>query len=110
MTIPQRNSRGLPDISTFRASAGRFAIPHKAYLRVACLEMEKFRRAKEKESAGRRIRNIDIRFRQIDAEEAALLEELKRPGGAAVTAGARSHSSVPPARSGSMTRVLRLTY
>jgi hypothetical protein len=110
MTIPQRNSRGLPDISTFGASAGRFAVPHKAYLRVACLEMEKFRRGKEKESAARRIQNIDTRFREIDAEEAALLEGLKGPGAGAVTAGARSGSAGPPASSGSMTRVLRLKY
>jgi len=110
MTIPQRTSRGLPDIPTFGASAGRFAVPHKAYLRVACLEMEKFRRSKEKDSAARRIRNIDTRFREIDAEEAALLEGLKGPGAATVTAGARSHRLVPPAASGSVTKVLRLKY
>jgi hypothetical protein len=110
MTIRKRNIRGLQDIGTLAGRVDQVVLPHKAYLRVACLEMEKARRGKERESAARRIENIDARFQEIDAEEAALLEGLKGRGGATVSAAARSQTSAPQPPSRGMTRVLRLRY
>lgn len=39
-----------------------------AYMRISCLEMEKARKNKEKESALRRVAIIDERIREIDEE------------------------------------------
>ena len=107
MTTPKRNIRGLQDIGTLAGRVDQVVLPHKAYLRVACLEMEKARRGKERESAAHRIENIDARFQEIDAEEAALLQGLKqRNGGEA--AGTPSPAPQPPP-TGS-TSVFKLRY
>ncbi len=45
-------------------------------MKLSCLEMEKFRRGKEKNSALNRVKNIDARFRDIEAEKAAILLAL----------------------------------
>jgi hypothetical protein len=47
-----------------------------AYMKISCLEMEKARRDREKFSAETRIRNIDSRLKEIEAEKAALLVRL----------------------------------
>lgn len=73
MAIPSRTVKGLHDIRSYSGRAREEAAPHKAYMRLSCLEMEKFRRAKERESAMARVRNIDTRFREIDSEEALIL-------------------------------------
>ncbi len=41
-------------------------------MKLSCLEMEKFRLGKEKNSALNRVKNIDARFRNIEAEKAAI--------------------------------------
>ena len=41
-------------------------------MRMSHLEMEKIRRNKEKESAMHRVKNIDKRFQEIEAEKEAL--------------------------------------
>lgn len=83
MAIPKRNIRGLQDIHTFSGSADQKFLPHKAYMKISCLEMEKFRRGKERESAAHRVKNIDARFREIEAEKDVLLRSLgERDGGA----------------------------
>lgn len=68
--------RGLQDIRTLSGKVDQAFIPYKAYMKVSCLEMEKLRRGKERESAMHRVENIDMRFREIDAEKAALLQAL----------------------------------
>jgi len=49
-------------------------------MRLSCLEMEKFRRYRERASAMARVRNIDARVREIDSEEAIILLALKEQG------------------------------
>jgi len=82
MGIAKRNVRGLQDILTYSGRVDRTFQPHKAHLKLAVLEMEKVRRGKERESAVHRIRNIDARFGEIEAEKGALLQSLaKRESG-----------------------------
>jgi hypothetical protein len=69
--------RGLQDIRTLSGKVDQAFIPYKGYMKVSCLEMEKLRRGKERESAMQRVKNIDARFREIEAEKAALLQTLK---------------------------------
>jgi len=107
MTTPKRTLRGLQDIATLAGLVDQAVIPHKAYLRVACLEMEKFRRGQEKESAAHRIEYINARFREIDAEEAALLQRLEDRSGAAV---AGTQHAAPQPRLSRATRVFTLKY
>jgi hypothetical protein len=45
-------------------------------LQIACLEIEKTRRASERTTASRRVAELDARLRAIEAEEAALLQRL----------------------------------
>jgi hypothetical protein len=73
MLPPKNNIRGLANIRTRSGSRDQVSEPYKAYLRIGSLEMEKARRGKEKESAMNRVRNIDARFREIEAEKSELL-------------------------------------
>jgi hypothetical protein len=54
----------------------RVFVPHRAHLQIACLEIEKARRAAERMTASRRVAELDARLRAIEAEEAALLQRL----------------------------------
>ncbi|MCX5867738.1 MAG: hypothetical protein NT009_09760 [Proteobacteria bacterium] len=73
----KRNIRGLQDIRTLSGRVDQTTIPYRAYMRVSCLEMEKYRRGKEMESATNRENNIRDRFREIEIEKAALLQALE---------------------------------
>ncbi len=81
MAIPKSNTRGLQDIRTLSGRVDQVFQPYRAYLRIGCLEMEKARRGKEKESAIHRVKNIDQRYREIEAEKDALLENLNERNG-----------------------------
>ena len=76
MAKPKKIIRGLQDLRTLSGRVDQ-ATPYLGYMKISCLEMEKFRRGKEKESAMQRVKNIDARFREIEAEKAALLQTLK---------------------------------
>jgi hypothetical protein len=78
MTIPSGTIKGLQDIRSHSGRAREGAIPYRAYMRLSCLEMEKFRRTRERESAMVRVRNIDARFREIDSEEAMILGAITK--------------------------------
>jgi hypothetical protein len=45
-------------------------------MRIACLELERFRRNKERQSATGRVQHLDARFREIEAEQALILDML----------------------------------
>ena len=85
MAIASRTIRGLQDIQTHSGKVREAVVPHKAYMKLSCLEMEKFRRTQERESAMSRVRNIDARFLAIEAEKAvienALNEQMARDPG-----------------------------
>jgi hypothetical protein len=76
MAMPKRSIRGLQDIRTLSGRVDQTSLPYRAYLKVGCLEMEKARRRKERDSASHRIENIDARMEEIEDEKAALLEAL----------------------------------
>ena len=78
MAIPKRNARGLQDMRTHSGRVDQASLPYMAYMRLSCLEMEKFRRGEERKSAMHRIGNIDARFKEIEAEKARLLRSLPR--------------------------------
>ena len=72
--------RGVQDIKTRSGSADEGAIPYKAYMKLSILEMEKFRRGKEKTSAMERVRKIDQRFLDIEAARQEIMTALEAKG------------------------------
>jgi hypothetical protein len=64
-------------------------LPHKVFLRVACLEMERERRGQERRCAAQRVYLIDERFREIDAEKRELMSGMK--GATPAPAPVKSH-------------------
>jgi hypothetical protein len=75
MAIPLR---GLRTIRTLAGRVDRRFVPHRAHLQIACLEIEKARRAAERTTASRRLAELDARLREIEAEESALLQGLAK--------------------------------
>jgi len=82
MAPPKRKIRGLQNIRTLSGRENLALPPHKAYMRIACLEMEKARRGVERDSALGRVQNIETRFREIDMEKAEILASLTQPDAA----------------------------
>jgi hypothetical protein len=80
MAFPERKIRGLQNIRTLSGKENQALPAHKAYMRIACLEMERSRRGEEKNSALARVKNIDARFNDIDAEKEAILASLAQQG------------------------------
>jgi hypothetical protein len=76
MAIQKRIPRGLRDLRTLSGRVDAGSIPYRGYMKIACLEMERTRREKEKDSAIHRIRSIDARFQDIEAEKHRLLSAL----------------------------------
>jgi hypothetical protein len=76
MAIPPRIQKSLQDIRTHAGRVDEAAIPYKAFMKMSCLEMEKFRKERERKSAMIRVNNIDRRFREIEAEKAAIQTRL----------------------------------
>lgn len=72
--------RGVQDIKTRSGCADEGAMPYKAYMKLSILEMEKFRRGKEKQSALDRVERIDQRFRDIEAERQEIMTTLEACG------------------------------
>lgn len=73
MPIPLR---GLRTIRTLAGKVDLVAVPHRAHLQIACLELEKARRTTERTSALRRMAELDARLQEIEAEQAHLLQGL----------------------------------
>jgi len=73
MPVSTKPVRGMKSIRTIGGMADAAATPHKAYMRLFVLELEKARRQQERDSAARRVQNIDTRFREIEAEKTELL-------------------------------------
>ena len=73
MAIPLR---GLRTIRTLAGKVNQTLVPHRAHLQIACLEIEKTRRATERTSVMRRAAELDARLGEIEAEQARLLQAL----------------------------------
>ncbi|MBI2189181.1 MAG: hypothetical protein HYU37_18950 [Acidobacteria bacterium] len=85
MSHPRKSMR---DIKTLAGRVDRIANPYMAYMQITCLEMEKARKGREKESALQRARNIDARLSDIEREKAILLNALAERGAAPAPPGA----------------------
>lgn len=70
--------RGVRDIRTYSGRVDAGSVPYLAYMKISCLEMEKARREKERTSALTRMRNIDSRIHDIDAERNIILKKLEK--------------------------------
>lgn len=68
--------RGVQNLHTMAGRADGPVKPHKAYLRISCLEMEKARLNTERAAAQKRIDRIAVRNKEIDAEKKAILDSL----------------------------------
>ena len=100
--------KGVEALRTLAGRADHAAEPHRGYLRLACLEMERSRRGQERKSAMDRVRSIDDRFQEIDVEQSTLLRGLglgvgDSKGDGANSAGRAAHPVAPPCRKGSLT-------
>ena len=78
MALPKRTIRGLQDIHTHSGRVDETHQPYKAYMKIAALEMEKARRNKERESANKRIQDIDTRFKDIEDEKQKIVQALEQ--------------------------------
>lgn len=76
MPISTKSIRRLQDIRTLEGWVDLANQPYRAFMKITCLEMEKVRRGKERESALNRVNNIDERLREIELERANLMKIL----------------------------------
>ena len=99
MAIP---TRGLRSLRTLSGRVDRIAVAYQAYMQITCLEMEKARRGAERQSAARRVREIDARLTDIEVEKAELLRAVREEesGGPGKRAGIRTASSPRPSPEG----------
>ncbi len=79
MAPPKRTLRGVQSIRTLGGMSEDKFRPHKVFLKIACLEMERERRNQERRSALGRVEVIEDRFREIDTEKRDLLAGLAGP-------------------------------
>ena len=68
--------RGVRDIRTYSGRVDAGSVPYLAYMKVSCLEMEKARRERERNSALARIQNIDSRIHDIEAERNLIIRKI----------------------------------
>lgn len=99
MRTAQKRMRAVQDIRTLSGARNHLTQPHRGYMRIACLELERFRRNKERESATSRVRQLDARFREIEVEQAAIQEMLNKEK-AAPGSGRLSGSPVETQKTG----------
>lgn len=85
MPLVKKIVRGLQDIKTISGRVDLGSVPYKAYMKLSVLEMEKYRRGKEKASALERIRNIENRFKDIERERQEIMNNLENVNSAGGT-------------------------
>ena len=76
MKTPMKR-KGMNDIKTHAGTVDQTFLPHKAFMRISCLEMEKAHRIKEMESSRRRIETVKKRLKEIETETDALMNRIK---------------------------------
>lgn len=80
MKMPMKR-RGMNTIKTHAGTVGQTFLPHKAFMRISCLQMEKAHRLREMENSRRRIEAIKKRVEEIEAETNILLHRIKENTG-----------------------------
>ena len=97
MPPPSRTLRSLRDIRTRAGAPDQTIVPHRAYMAITALEMERTRRQTERQGLVSRLKSVTVRMRNIDREKAVLLERLSRVPGhkpeAAIVARRQAASS-----------------
>jgi len=78
--MTKRILRGVQDIKTISGRAEGGATTYKAFMKLSILEMEKFRRGKERQNALDKVTQIDQRFQEIEAERQEILATLEDQG------------------------------
>lgn len=78
--MTKRIMRGVQDIKTLSSRSDEGTIPYKAYMKLSILEMEKFRRGKEKTNALEKVRHIDQRFKDIEAARQEIFTAMEAKG------------------------------
>jgi hypothetical protein len=73
----KRSLKGLQNIKTISGQRDVLASPYKDYMKLSILEMEKFRKNKERISALETLEAINQRFVEIDEEKRKLLARLE---------------------------------
>ena len=73
MAISTRPPRTLSDIKTHSGRAGSNLEVYRDYFQVGALELERWRRTKERDAAASRIASIDSRIADIEREKEVLL-------------------------------------
>jgi hypothetical protein len=76
MPPPARIIRGVKDIRTRSGTPDNTLVPYKAYMVITALEMEQFRREKERNNLKIRLLSIDRRLDAIKVEKTNLLRRL----------------------------------
>ncbi|MEH0021879.1 MAG: hypothetical protein V6Z89_19650 [Desulfobacter sp.] len=107
MPIPKTARKGLGSIRTNMDRAFRGIPPHKAYLKIGSIEMEKARRMKEKDALMARLGVIETRCRELDEEKRRLLKvsgekpsgKIKPPGPPATRPPAPRAAAAPAEKS-----------
>jgi len=108
MSVTKRNRRTLRDLRTLSGRADEASRPHRAYMKLAWIEMEKARRGIERNSVVRRLRKIDARLQQIEIEADAVRRTMAGAAGGPGPAAAKSGAEVGPV--GRKKRQFRVKY
>ncbi len=69
--------KSVNDIKTHAGTVGQTFLPHKAFMRISCREMDMAHRIKEMENSRRRIEAIKKRLKEIETETDALMNRIK---------------------------------
>jgi len=75
MAIRSRPPRSVSDIKTHSGSTKNNHETYRNYFQVGALELERWRREREREAAALRIAEIDNRISDIDNEKKKLLDD-----------------------------------
>jgi hypothetical protein len=99
MAIPnqRRPLRGVSDLRTLNGRSNAPISPHKAFLRISFLELERTRRLQEARTCHDRCEAIRERFREIDAEVAAIRARLEAEVGVTQAPATAPPRSAPAA-------------
>jgi hypothetical protein len=100
MAHQKRTIRGVQDIRTISGKPDILNEPYRAYMRITAIEMEKARKNKERESALHRVRNIEARFKEIEAEKEKLLEAVGDRRSGPIPDASGEGTTAPPHRGG----------
>jgi len=76
--VKSRTIKSVQNIRTHAGRANQATKPYQAYFRIGALEMEKARRATERQSAMARVNNIDLRVQEIEAEKSILMNKIAK--------------------------------